>query len=115
MSIVDDITLVDDGPDGQTLVIESADGTSQFHGHNIHELLHEALAPYREHLAEGEAVRQEFVASGGVSWDEFRESVSRVDPEYGELLREQADLFRKAEREDATCDPADDSTFLDAA
>lgn len=81
------------------LILEDAFGTHQFPCDP--ELLDSALGPWRQHIAEGEAVRRERIAAGGISWREYMESQARNDPDWAEALRESADLLRKSERESA--------------
>ena len=85
-----------------TLVLEDDFGTS-FHVVDP-QMLHDALAGWREHMAEGEAVRQEYEAAcadagHSVAWDKYVEAQQRTDPEWAEAWREAGDLKRKAARE----------------
>lgn len=55
--------------------------------------------PIRDHLAEGEAVRQEYEAAGRVSYDEAH----REPDDPAETLRAHGDHLRKSEKENSPC------------
>ena len=80
-----------------TLLLEDSFGTHMYHVDP--DMLVEACGPYLAHLAEGEAVRAEYEASGRMSWDAYRASQARTDPEYIEALAVSGDLLRKQEKE----------------
>jgi hypothetical protein len=86
---------------GWSLILDDSFGTHAFRVDP--EILDDALKSWREHVAEGEAVRAEYEASGRQPWDEYKAAQERMDPEYAdeiaERLRVQADLLRKIERE----------------
>lgn len=91
-----------------TLLLE--DDFGSYHFHVDPDMLLEALAGYIAHLAEGTAVRQQYVASGGVSWAEARRESWALGREYvcpdpeGDWIEEQrhqADVLRKRNREEA--------------
>lgn len=77
-----------------TLVLEDSFGTHSFPCDP--QLIEDALEPWRWQMAEAEAVRQERIAVGRPSWDEYAQVLSDAD---GEQIRELADHFRKAARE----------------
>jgi hypothetical protein len=82
-----------------SLVLEDDDGSHIFRVDP--QMLHDALAGWREHMAEGERVRQEYRAAGQIAW---AEALRRTDPEFvdeWEAARENADHSRKAARENA--------------
>lgn len=103
--------LEDDGPDGMTLVLEGDMGSQHFPiGWEGLEALDKALDPFRMHKLEGEIVRREREAAGNVTWGEFRQAQARMDPEWAEELTAAVDWARKAAREGASCDPADETS-----
>ena len=85
--------------EGWVLVIEDLNGTHIFPCDP--QLIEDALHPYRMHVLEGEAVRREREGAGGVSWEEFRRSQARMDPEWAEELAESVDLMRKQAKENS--------------
>lgn len=94
--IVDDVRLENDMGDW-TLVIVSANGTSAFPVHP--EMVDDALAGWRQHMSDGEAVRVEREAAGGISFEAYREAQSRTDADWDQNLAELGDFLRKRERE----------------
>jgi hypothetical protein len=82
---------------GWSLILDDSFGTHAFRVDP--EILDDALRPWREHQAEGEAVRREYLASGRMGWDEYRKATERFDPDAADDMLEQADLLRKIERE----------------
>ena len=91
-----------EGPDGNTLILDSDEGTRTLPiTDDALGELDRALNPFREHMAEGEAVRQEYEAAGGVSWDAYQNACASTDPEgdWFEMLRNQVDFSRKVRRE----------------
>ena len=96
------------------LVLEDDFGTHSFQVEP--EMIELALAPWRDHVLEGEIVRREFEAAGRPSWAKHmadakltRYECSDPEGDWQEMLREQADLLRKREREGASCDPGDET------
>ena len=87
------------------LVLEDDFGTHSFHVDP--EMVEIALQPWRDYVLEGEIVRREFEASGRVSWDEYRASQERTDPEWADALIDSVDMLRKRDREGAMMDPGD--------
>lgn len=61
----------------------------------------DAVAGYRAHLAEGEAVRAERAAAGGISWAAYTEARERTDSDWDQNLAELGDHLRKQERENS--------------
>ena len=87
-----------EGPDGNTLILDSDEGTRTLPiTDDALGELDRALNPFREHMAEGEAVRQEYEAAGNISLREYQ----CADPEgdWFEMLRNQVDFSRKVRRE----------------
>jgi hypothetical protein len=93
--------IIDEGPDGTTLILENEDG-GQYIGAISEEgldALEAALVPYRMHKLAGEIVKAEYEASGGLSWNDYKEALARTDPEWADEMLEAGDLLRKIERE----------------
>ena len=95
------VELEDNGPDGYMLHVTTTTGKHSFHVDPSD--LDDALHGYRMHMLEGEVVRREREAAGGVSWQAYRDGFACVSPEdeWIEMLREQGDLSRKRDRENA--------------
>ena len=91
--------------EGWVLVIEDLNGTHHFPCDP--QLIEDALLPYREHVAEGESVRREFEAAGRISWEQYRVSQTRMEPDLWDEMRESADLMRKQYLENR--DPGDET------
>ena len=89
------------------LVIDNDDGTRVFQVDPDDVL--QAVEGYRQHLIEGEGVRQERERAGGISWREYAHGFERTDPDWADALAANADHSRKAERENDYRDHGDES------
>lgn len=111
--MIDDVRLEHDSDgtvESWTLVLEDDFGSHRFDVDP--EMLLAALRPWVHAQIEGELVRRRRQKAGGVSWDGFRRSQARTDPEWSDELAAAADHFRKFGREHragAMVDPGDHS------
>jgi hypothetical protein len=82
---------------GWVLVLEDDFGTHSFRVDP--EMVETALQPWRDHVLEGELVRREFEASGRMSWESYKESQARTEPDLWDEMRAGADHMRKYAKE----------------